>query len=158
MWKEENSGWYTKLRTDVEKVIVRRCLTNAFPVSGKSLPIGRHTLLALRRYYHSKKDGRDAMDAMENRAIINMCYHAIGRSGEVGLASWNGSYFDKALEVPFLDWNEMKTGHQNLMTIICDAEHWENDVIHSFAAFFAFGGGSNGYSQVMDLTTGSFRR
>ena len=50
--------------------------------------------MAISRHYLSKKDGRDALEAMENRAIINMCFHAIGRSGEVALASWNGSHFD----------------------------------------------------------------
>ena len=125
-------------------------MSNALPISGKSLPIGRKTLLSISRYYLSKMENREAIEAMENRAIINMCFHAVGRSGEVGLASWNGSYYEHDIEVPILDWNEMKTGHQNLMTLVCDSEHWEIDIIHSFAAYFVFGGGSNGYNNIMD--------
>ncbi len=45
IWKDET--WYTKIRADIEKTIVKRCIEAGVPAEDKSEPLGRDSLLLL---------------------------------------------------------------------------------------------------------------
>ena len=67
------------------------------------------------------------------RAILNVLRQAVGRGGEVSVSTWDDMFWDDTNHCLFADWREVKTGHENPMMYVCDADSWLLDVYHSWA-------------------------
>ena len=69
--------WYTRVRSDIEKTIARRCIELGVPVEDKSEPVGRELLFVLNETMLSMADINEQIRAIEFRAAINMAFAAI---------------------------------------------------------------------------------
>jgi hypothetical protein len=104
--------WNTDVRTDIAKLITRRCIENGTKVKNKSKGIGRLTMIEIDRSL--LKTG--TVKSIETRAILNTSYHAVGRGGEVALLTWTNLYWNFNEELLAGSWNQQKTTDIQQMT------------------------------------------
>lgn len=139
MWS--NQTWYSKIRSDVEATVVKRCIELGVPVEEKSEPVGRDLLLVLNQLM--LKAETEQIKAIEYRAAINITFAAVGRGGEVGYTSFNLCTWNSVYQCLFMLWQEKKTNKQKHMNFFCDAKYFEIDPIHSLGCYFVVGAGSS---------------
>ena len=117
LWEKRNTDekkdWYTAMRCALLKRIVNRKICSGLEVTDKSPPINRNLMKRINR--HLLK--RNSIECIERRFALAMTWLAVGRAGEVGIASWNFSYFDMDEEYLFVYWNELKVSAQKPMTL-----------------------------------------
>jgi hypothetical protein len=87
-------------------------------------------------------------EATRRRLALIMTFLGVGRAGECGRSTWNGSYYDLDGEFLFMNWNEVKTSAQKPMPMNCDMESFELDFFHACACYFIMGLGRS--SEVLD--------
>ena len=78
---------------------------------------------------------------MMKRFVLVMTYCSVGRSGEVGVATWNTAHWDEDQENLCMDWSELKTNQQKPMIYFSDALSYHIDFYHAAATYFITGGG-----------------
>lgn len=76
------------------------------------------------------------------RAVLSTLRQAVGRGGEVSVSTWDDMYWDDTNDCLYADWRETKTGHENPMLYVCDADSWLLDVFHSWACMLISNSGS----------------
>ena len=77
----QHENWNTEVRTDVAKLVTRRCIANNTNVKDISKGFGRSTHIRISKSLFST----GTVESIQTRAILNASYHAVGRGGEVGL-------------------------------------------------------------------------
>jgi len=139
IWQHQE--WYTKIRSDIESTVVKRCIELGIPAEEKSEPVGRDLLLLLNSIM-LESELSEQTRAIEYRAAINVTFAAVGRGGEVGYSSFNLCEWNTIYQSLFMLWQEKKTNKQKMMNFFCDSSHWEIDIVHSLACYFVVGAGS----------------
>ena len=135
---DQHETWNTEVRTDIAKLITRRCIADGTMVKDKSKGVGRLTLIEIGKSLLST----GTVKSIETRAILNTSYHAVGRGGEVGLLTWSNLYWNFNEELLASSWNQQKTSDVQQMTFFADARNFEICEFHSLACYLAVGGGS----------------
>ena len=102
-------------------MITRRCIADGTIVKDKSKGVGRLTLIEIGRLLFST----GTVKLIERRAILNTCYHAVGRGGEVGLLTWSNLYWKFNEELLASSSNQQETSDIQQMTFFADARNFE---------------------------------
>ena len=139
----QNATWNTEVRTDIAKLITRRCIANGTEVEDKSKGVGRLTMIEIGRSLLEVGD----VKSIETRAILNTSYHAVGRGGEVALLCWTNLYWNFNEELLAGSWNQQKTTDIQQMTFFADYKNFEICEYHSLACYLVVGGGSRNLNQ-----------
>ena len=74
----------------------------------------------------------------EERAVLVMLFHAVGRSSEVAVTTWDSSSWDEERQMLVFDWGELKVGQQYIMTLHPSADvedGWVLDSFHSLGCY-----------------------
>lgn len=135
--------WNTDVRTDIAKLITRRCVANGTEVKDKSKGVGRLTMIEIGRSLLET----GTVKSIESRAILNTSYHAVGRGGEVALLTWTNLYWNFNEELLAGSWNQQKTTDIQQMTFFADYKNFEICEYHSLGCYLAVGGGSRHLNQ-----------
>lgn len=81
-------------------------------------------------------------EALEERAIILMLYHAVGRGGEVATTNLDIMHWEENDKMLWSGWNQMKTGRGTELSFTSDSLNFEIDFLHALAAYIVTAGGS----------------
>ncbi|KAL7500099.1 hypothetical protein ACHAWT_009486 [Skeletonema menzelii] len=79
----------------------------------------------------------------EERCILVILYHAVGRGGEVSTSAWNNAEWNVDHEFLSLKWGEVKNGQQPEMTFHPDTSEWMLDIFHALACYLIAGHGKS---------------
>ena len=74
----------------------------------------------------------------EERAVLVMLFHAVGRGSEVGSTTWDSATWDEDRQMLVFDWGELKGSQQYIMTLHPSADvedGWILDSFHSIACY-----------------------
>lgn len=74
----------------------------------------------------------------EERAVLVMLFHCVGRSSEVAVTTWESARWDEERQMLEFDWGELKVGQQYIMTLHPSADvedGWVLDSFHSLACY-----------------------
>ena len=140
---DQHANWNTEVRTDIAKLITRRCIVDGTEVKDKSKGVGRLTMIEIGRSLLET----GTVKSIESRAILNTSYHAVGRGGEVGLLTWTNLYWNFNEELLGGSWNQQKTTDIQQMTFFADSKNFETCEFHSLGCYLAVGGGSRHVNQ-----------
>jgi hypothetical protein len=135
---QSSETWNTEVRSDIMKLVTRRCIANGTEVKDKSKGVGRNLMIEIGEELLST----GTIKAIETRAILNTSYHAVGRGGEVALLTWDCLYWNYNEEHLGGKWNQQKTSDVQEMTFFADASDFRICEFHSLACYLAVGGGS----------------
>lgn len=84
------------------------------------------------------------------------CIFIIGRGGEVARMTANSASWCDIFDCLTDDWNQAKTGRQDLMNYFNDWEHWEIDFYHALSGYLMCGAGAANYSTSSIAVGGNF--
>ena len=99
---DQHETWNTEVRTDMAKLIMRRCIADGTIVKNKYKGVGRLTLIEIGKSLLST----GTVKSIGTRAILNTSYHGVGRGGEVGQLTWSNLYWDFNEELLASRWNQ----------------------------------------------------
>ena len=124
-------NWYTKMRSGMERRIIKRCIEEGELITTKAPAVGRSMVKAIA----ASLLGRNTEDAMYRRFLICLTFLVSGRSGESGTATWNLTTWDHILKNMTFDWSQSKTSKQKGVTMISDYENYDMDFYHCLGSF-----------------------
>ena len=130
---DESPSWYTDLYHGLRLKACNACLARGGRLSKKAIGFAKDTLRECCLYLLMHRDNQE--QAVEERAVLTTLYHAVGRGGEVALSAWENLYWDDDRQHLAMDWGELKTSSQCIMTFHPDANDWVLDEIHSLACY-----------------------
>lgn len=87
-------------------------IKNGEKVSKKNVGLARKILLAMLLHLLKYSD-----EGYEERAVLAMLYHAVGRGGEIASTTWESAEWDEDRNHLLFDWGEIKNGQQYVMTL-----------------------------------------
>ena len=124
-------NWYTKMRSGMERRIVKRCIDEGEQITTKAPAVGRSVVNAIATSLIS----HNTEDAMYRRFLICLTFLVSGRSGESGTATWNLTTWDHILSNVSFEWSQSKTGKQKGVTMVSDFRSYEMDFYHCLGSF-----------------------
>ena len=137
---DDSPQWYKDLYHGLRLRACNACITRGGRISKKAIGFAKETLRDCCLYLC--KHQNDTALGLEERAILTILYHAVGRGGEVALTVWENVSWDADGNHKALDWGETKTSNQYLMTFHPDASGWVLDAIHALACYVSSSKGS----------------
>ena len=172
------SVWISNIRTDIQKEIQRRCIDKGEQFAESSVPIGRNLLykscnVLLKENTTAAYIKRSVFVTNFSatgtykfiyyltflfgiKTLVNIIFFIVGRGGEVSKMSANSASWCDIYDVLTDDWNQQKTGRQDLMNFFNDFEHWEIDFYHCLAGYLMCGAGAGMYSATASTLGGNF--
>ena len=127
----DSPQWYEELYRGLNLRATALAIKRGAKVTKKHVGLVRKTLLAMLLYLVKHSD-----NGYEERAVIAMLYHAVGRGSEVAATTWESAEWDDDKQFLLFDWGEIKTGQQYIMTLHPNADSedgWLLCSIHSIA-------------------------
>jgi Phage integrase SAM-like domain len=114
IWNTALGGWYTSLRVALEKKVRVDTVRRGDFVVERATPLGARTLEEINHYYM----GQGSKEGIKRIAALNMTRFAVGRSGEVSIASWKTTQWCNQYENQYTVWGELKTGDSDPMNFM----------------------------------------
>jgi hypothetical protein len=143
--------WYEELYSGLRIRASVASIARGESVSKKTVGFSRQTLANCCRFLMHQES--EAL-GYEERCVILVLYHAVGRGGEVSTSTWNSAQWEDGREFLSFDWGELKKGQQYTMTFHPDAKGWELDVYHAIACYLIGGHGKAKASTSTSATKG----
>jgi hypothetical protein len=128
--------WYQDLYHGLRMKACNRCIARGGRLSKKASVFARETLRDCCLYLMKHQD---QLQGSEDRAVLVSVFQAIGRAGEIGNTTWDSLDWDGDNEHIAVDWGELKTGQQYLMTFHPDASDWVLCSFHAMACYLIMG-------------------
>ena len=140
--------WYTKLVKKLQSEVIRDCINRNIPVDQKTSLIGDNMLLEMitTLMTDEKFSGSDGASA---RLKLICLWQALGRTGEVALASFETAHWNDVIENLEFLWREEKTGKHCMMSFFCDFLSYKLSFYHALGCYLILGGGQNAYTNGM---------
>mmetsp|Transcript_19499 Transcript_19499/g.42365 ORF Transcript_19499/g.42365 Transcript_19499/m.42365 type:complete len:741 (+) Transcript_19499:209-2431(+) len=136
----ENPDWYEELYHGLKMRASVECIKRGGTVSKKAVGFARAALANSCEFLM----GQDNQSlGYEERLVLLMLFHAVGRGGEVSTSTWDSARWDEDREFLELDWGEFKKGQQQIMTFHPDAKNWRLCIYHAFACYLLTSSGGN---------------
>lgn len=142
LWKEDGT-WLTRIRLDIKKVVLKRCIELGIQTRNKSKPIGRAALIELNKVMLQTTGSAEQRSAITFRLAINMTFQAVGRGGECAYSSYKKSLWDSVYKAWCMTWYCQKTNAVKNMSFFCDAHRFEIDIFHSLCCYWILGADSS---------------
>lgn len=143
--------WYEELYSGLRLRASVAAIARGEAISKKTVGFSRKTLANCCRFL--MKQENEGL-GYEERCVILILFHAVGRGGEVSTSTWNSAQWEEEREFLSLDWGELKKGQQYLMTFHPDAKDWVLDVYHAIACYLIGGHGKAKASTSTSATNG----
>jgi len=81
----------------------------------------------------------DSADAQFRKLVILQAFMACGRCGEVATCAWSHIKWNPALNIPILNWYDLKTSKMKLVAILPAMKSWEFDLYLAYGDAAATG-------------------
>mmetsp|Transcript_17361 Transcript_17361/g.23872 ORF Transcript_17361/g.23872 Transcript_17361/m.23872 type:complete len:694 (-) Transcript_17361:730-2811(-) len=150
--KYSGPKWISDIRESIKKEIQQRCIRTGQQYAEDSQPIGRNLLLASCQELLKE----NSPTSMTKRSVFVTNFQADGRGGEVATMTANSASWCDIFDALTDDWNQKKTGRQNLMNFFNDWESWEIDFYHSLSGYLMCGAGAGNYTLSDSILGGNF--
>lgn len=141
LFGNNQDDWYGAMREDLRKNVADVFIQTGMNITDKAPPIGRTEMIGISCAYMAW----NSIDALLRRAALILLFLAVGRGGEIGTASWNQCSYNKDQESLVMEWSQLKTSRQKLMTFHPDRSCFEMDYMHALACIFMFSAGISKY-------------
>jgi hypothetical protein len=142
VWKDK-AKWFPLIAQDIWDTSSAERIQRGLPVQEKSEAIGRSVLsLICAACLRSEGAAKQIVGVKERVALVTN-YLAIGRAGEVGLASFALSHWSTVYECANMYWQEQKRGKQVPLNFFPDIDCMELDFYNAMGHYFIVGGDSS---------------
>jgi len=81
----------------------------------------------------------DSADSHFRKLVILQAFMACGRCGEVATCAWSHITWNPALNIPIINWYDLKTSKMKLVAIVTAKESWETDLYIAYGDAAASG-------------------
>jgi hypothetical protein len=136
---DDRDCWYTRMRSNIERTIVHRCMDNAESVSDKATPIGRDDMMTIAEAYFS----HGTKDSIMRQAALSTDYSASGRGSDVQTATWNLYTNDRISKLYGFEWYTKKTSTRKHVFFVRDYENIYIDHYFVMACLLLTGSGQD---------------
>jgi hypothetical protein len=133
-----NPDWYDQLYQGMKVRMATACILRGEKISEKAIGVSRETLLKMCLFLLKQED---QVLGCEERCVLVILFHAVGRGGEISASTWDSTSWDEDRQMLVLDWGEFKKGVQYIMTFHPDAVGWILDAYHALACYLLAGHG-----------------
>lgn len=135
-----NPDWWSDLYNSLRCRAAVAAISRGESVTKKAIGLSRKALINC-CIWLMRQD--DASLGYEERCILVILYHAVGRGGEVSTSAWNNAEWNVDHEFLSLKWGEVKNGQQPEMTFHPDTSEWMLDIFHALACYLIAGHGKS---------------
>ena len=129
LWKQ--SEWYTKIRSCLEIQVNKIRMNSGLSCSDKAYPLSRKHVMEICKYLYQQNDVK--LLKFHLQLVFNR--QAIGRANEIMNTRLDSMFFDDTTSCITVDWNQLKTGVQDLMSFVPDKECFELCPLQAFACY-----------------------
>ena len=131
--------WYSEILSRLKLRAVTEAIRRGEKVSKKAVGFARKALSECCEFLMKQANGNVGA---EERAVLLMLYHAVGRGGEVSSTSWDLAQWKDDVECLLAQWGETKKGQQYGMSFHPDASNWRVCTFNALACYLILTGGS----------------
>ena len=127
--------WYNELYRGLKLRASALCIKMGGTISKKHVGFPKKVLAECVKYLLERYDDGTGY---EERAVLVMLFHAVGRSSEVAVTTWDSASWDEERQMLVFDWGELKVGQQYIMTLHPSADvedGWVLDSFHSLGCY-----------------------
>lgn len=135
-----NPDWWSDLYNSLRCRAAVAAIARGESVTKKAIGLSRK---ALKNCVLWLMRQNDEVLGYEERCILVILYHAVGRGGEVSTSAWNNAEWNEDHEFLSLKWGEVKNGQQPEMTFHPDTKEWMLDIFHALACYLIAGHGKS---------------
>ncbi|EJK63683.1 hypothetical protein THAOC_15645, partial [Thalassiosira oceanica] len=132
----ETPEWYDELYQGLNLRSTAECIRRGGKVSRKTVGFPHDTLLVMVLFLMTQLK---AALGYEERAVLVLLFHVIGRAMELASTTWESASWDPDRDMLVFDWGDIKTGRQYEMTLHPHHDGWEMDPIHALACYLMCG-------------------
>ena len=143
--------WYIEILSRLKLRAVTEAIGRGEKVSKKAVGFARKALSECCEFLMKQTNGNVGA---EERAVLLMLYHAVGRGGEVSSTSWDLARWNDEVECLLAQWGETKKGQQYGMSFHPDASNWRVCIFNALACYLILTGGSPDRASVSSAEAG----